>query len=72
MVKYPKIKVRLRRITGPDGNAFVILAAVKKGLEQAGIPETEIAEWQKDATSDDYDHLLKVCREWVDLKFGRC
>lgn len=62
--RYPEIEVEL---VGNDGNAFAVLGAVQKALRRAGVPQDEIDEFMDDATSGDYDHLLQVCMEWVEV-----
>lgn len=64
-MKYPNVYVKL---TGEDGNAFSILARVSKALKQAGISKEEINEFQKEATSKDYNHLLSVVMQWVNIE----
>lgn len=61
-VKYPEIEVQL---TGNDGNAFSIIAAVQKELRRHPEAKDEISEFQKEAMSGDYDHLLQTCMKWV-------
>lgn len=57
------IKVKL---TGRDGNAFFILGTVKKALRSAGF--NDLAEqYSKEATSGDYNNLLRVTMEYVDV-----
>lgn len=62
MVKYPEIEVQL---TGNDGNAFAIMASVRKALKRAKVSPDEIAEYVKESTSGDYDNLLRVAMSWV-------
>ena len=50
-------------LTGPDGNAFVLLGAAKKWAEQLDLDWKII---RKEATSDDYEHLVKT----LDKYFG--
>ena len=64
MPKYPNIKVKL---TGRDGNAFVLLGAMKSALYRGKVPQTEINTFLKEAMSGDYDHLLATCTEWADV-----
>jgi len=64
-VKYPDIKVKL---VGGDGNAFVILGTVKKAMRQARVPAEEIAQFDAEAKSGDYDHLLATCMDWVSVE----
>ena len=63
-MKYPHITVQL---TGKDGNAFAILGYVQTGLKEGGVPDTEIQEFLDEATSKDYDHLLRTCMDTVDV-----
>ena len=62
MVKYPEIEVQL---TGNDGNAFAVMASVRKALKRAKVSSDEIAEYVKESTSGDYDNLLRVAMSWV-------
>lgn len=52
---------------GPTGNAFYVLGATKKALKAAGATPEQIAEYDAAAKSSDYDNLLAVTAEWVDL-----
>ena len=63
-VKYPHIAVQL---SGNDGNAFAILANVDRALPRAGVDADERAAFQEEATSGDYDHLLRTAMRWVDV-----
>lgn len=64
MPKYPDIEVEL---IGQDGNAFAILGAVLKALRRAGISKEEQDLFYDEATSGDYDNLLRVATEWVEV-----
>lgn len=59
-LKNGKIKIDL---TGPDGNAFVLLAYAKNFSKQLGKDFDKI---QEEMTSGDYENLLKV----FDREFG--
>ena len=63
--KYPNIECQL---TGNDGNAFAILGAVSNALRRGGVNKTEIDEFHTEATSGDYDKLLRVAMSWVNVK----
>lgn len=63
-VKYPEVKVKL---TGKDGNAFVILGEVITELRRAEISEVEIKKFIDEATSGDYDNLLVTAMSWVQV-----
>ena len=60
----PKYDVEVRPT---EGRAFSILDSVCKGLKHAGASPAEISEYHATATDGDYDHLLRVSMEWVDL-----
>jgi hypothetical protein len=62
---YPAISVSL---VGGSGNAFAILGAVTKALRRAGVDPSEIDKFKEEATSGDYDHLLRTATKWVDVQ----
>lgn len=53
-------------LIGEDGNAFAILGNVVRAMRHAGI-EQVIDEYQAEATSGDYDHLLQTTMRYVDV-----
>jgi hypothetical protein len=55
------------KLVGEDGNAFSIMGRVKKSLRRAGADKEYIDKYLKEATSGDYDHLLVVSMEYVDV-----
>ncbi|EAJ2470500.1 hypothetical protein BAZ80_04990 [Campylobacter coli] len=61
-MKYPNVYVKL---VGEDGNAFSILARVSNALKKAGVSKEEISQFQKEAMSNDYNHLLNIVQYWV-------
>lgn len=63
--RYPEIEVQL---TGRDGNAFAILGEVQRALRRAGVEPDEIDAFRAEATSGDYDHLLRTCMAWVEVE----
>jgi hypothetical protein len=64
MAKY-KITVPL---SAGDGNAFAIMGAVKSALKKAGATPEELTEYMNDSMSGDYDHLLRVACQWVEVR----
>lgn len=64
-VKYPEIDVQL---SGRNGNAFVIIGAVRQALRQGGVSAAEIEEFSEEATSGDYDGVLQTCMRWVSVQ----
>jgi hypothetical protein len=63
-IRHPEITVQL---TGNDGNAYAILAAVRTALRTAGHND-EVAAFLAEATSGNYDHLLATCMRWVTVQ----
>lgn len=63
--KYSDITVQL---VGKDGNAFNILGICRRAMKRAHLPESEINEFTKEATSSDYNHLLATCCEWFNVE----
>jgi len=56
------------KLTGRDGNAFSIMGRVKQVLRRKGADREYIEKYLKEATSGDYDHLLSVSMEYVDVE----
>ncbi len=56
------------KLIGEDGNAFLILGRVTSALKRAGYTEEEREQYYTEATSKDYDHLLAVTAEWVNVE----
>jgi len=63
--KYPDVVVQL---SGKDGNAFAVLGEVLRALRRAGVDEDTRDQFQREATSGDYDHLLRTCMAWVQVQ----
>ena len=62
MTKHPEIEVNL---VGQDGNAFAVLGAVTQAMKKANLERSEIKQFQEEAMSGDYDHLLQTAMAWV-------
>lgn len=56
------------KLIGQDGNAFSIMGRVKQALIRAGADKEYIDQYLSEATSGDYDHLLAVSMEYVDVE----
>ncbi|GIU69001.1 MAG: hypothetical protein KatS3mg002_0237 [Candidatus Woesearchaeota archaeon] len=54
-------------LIGEDGNAFYILAIVRKALMKNNVSLEEINLFMEEATSGDYDHLLQTAMKWVNI-----
>jgi nucleoside diphosphate kinase len=63
-IKFPHVKVKL---VGENGNAFMVLGLCVRAAKKAGLTKEQIDEFQKEATSGDYDHLLCTCTKWFDV-----
>lgn len=62
-----KLKVKL---IGEDGNAFSILGRCKRAMMAKDNGYT-MADWDvfhAEATSGDYDHLLRTVMDWFDVE----
>jgi len=62
--KYPDITVPL---TGEDGNSFAILGRVNRALRQASVSQAERDAFMQEATQGNYDELLQVVMQWVEV-----
>lgn len=51
-----------------DGNAFSIMGAVSSAIRSAGATQEEVEQYLADSTSGDYNNLLRVAMEWVDIQ----
>ena len=54
-------------LIGEDGNAFAILANVQKELRKNGVPKDERDQYLSEAMAGDYDNLLRVTMDWVNV-----
>lgn len=61
--KYPEIEVN---IIGRDGNAFAILGACDRAAKRK-IPSVEWDSFMDEATSGDYNHLLRTVMKWFNV-----
>jgi hypothetical protein len=53
------------KLVGEDGNAFAILGRAHNVMRKGG-KESMWKEFDTEATSGDYNHLLCTCMEWFD------
>jgi hypothetical protein len=58
----------LVKLIGLDGNAFSILGRVKQALSRVGAEKEYIDQYLSEAISGDYDHLLAVTMEYVEVE----
>lgn len=64
MSKFPTVRIKL---LGEDGNAFAIIGKACAEAKRAGVPAADIKEYQKEAMSGDYDHLLRVTMKYFEV-----
>ena len=62
--KFPDVKVKL---VGEDGNAYSIMGRVSTALKRAGYRDA-VDEYIAQATSGDYDNLLRVTMDTVECE----
>ena len=62
----PKTDLTVKLI-GEDGNAFSIMGAVRGALERGGHHDLA-SQYIEEATMGDYDHLLRVTMEYVNVE----
>ena len=62
----PKFNTTVQ-LTGNDGNAFAIMGSVRSALRRAGATKEQIDEYSTASMSGDYDNLLRVAMEWVEV-----
>ena len=55
--KFPHVEVQL---SGEDGNAFFIISRTRRAMRKAGVVQSEIDAYQAEASSGDYDHVLRT------------
>lgn len=53
-------------LVGQDGNAFVVMGLVIKALKRAGHADL-VKQYQDEAMSGDYDHLIQVTMDYVEV-----
>ena len=64
----PKYPDAVAQLSGADGNAFQIIATVRRALREVRVPADEINRFQDEAMSGDYDALLRTAMEWVTVR----
>ena len=62
----PKYDITVE-LVGHDGNAFAIMGRVRSALKKAGASEEELTQYSNESMSGDYDNLLRVAMQWVEV-----
>ena len=65
-IRHPEVKVKLSGIIEP--NAFLIMGLVGQALRIAKVPVPEVDQFYQEATSGDFEHLLEIVHQWVDIE----
>ncbi len=55
------------KLTGIDGNVFVILGACKKAAKKAGKDDAWWKKFHDEATTGDYDHVLQTIMKYFQV-----
>lgn len=58
-------------LVGVDGNAFAIMGYVVGAMRKEHFTKEEIKDYQKRAMASDYDNLLRVSVEQIDMVNNR-
>lgn len=61
-----KVKPKLK-LVGKDGNVFAILSEARRVARKVGWSRDDIREYEKEATSGDYDNLLLTMMEYFEV-----
>lgn len=56
------------KLVGRDGNAFAIMGAVRREMQRAKVDPEIIAAYMQEAMSGDYNHLLSVTMDYVEVE----
>ncbi len=56
------------KLVGTNGNAFAVLGKATAALIKAGYSPEEVKEYTKQAMAGDYNHLLVVTMEWLEVE----
>lgn len=54
-------------LIGVDGNAFSIMGYTATAMKNTGFTRDEISQMYSEAMSSDYDNLLVVCGNYIDM-----
>ena len=65
-MKAPENKPKVT-LVGEDGNSFAIMGTVQKALRKAGADKEYIDSYLDRAAAGDYDHLIQVTMEYVEV-----
>ena len=66
MAKYDNVQVEID-LSGPDGNAFAVLAIVARALRAEGAPAEDVSAYHAQATGGNYEELIATTAGWVNF-----
>jgi len=61
----PRFEQARVSLLGVDGNAFGIIGKASRALNDAGVEQTDIDAFRKEAMSGDYDNVLATVFRWM-------
>lgn len=56
------------KLTGQDGNVFMILELCHRAAQKAKMPPEKYTEFKKEAMSGDYDHALQTVMKYFEVE----
>jgi len=56
------------KLIGSNGNAFAVMGKIKQALKKSGADKEYIDQYISEAMSGNYDNLLVVSMEYVDIQ----
>lgn len=59
-------------LVGVDGNAYAVMAYVRRAMKECGRNKSEIDAYINDATSSNYDNLIAVSMDMLDILNDEC
>lgn len=65
MAKFPDVVVDF---SNQNGNAFAVMGIVIKAMRRAKVSESDIEQYKSEAMSGDYNNLLRVTMEYVEIE----
>lgn len=64
----PKFPIHISlNLSGPDGNAFIVLGKTTRAMKLANVAPQIIGTYEREAKAGDCDNLLDVTRRYVTL-----
>lgn len=54
-------------LIGINGNAFCVMGYVSLAMQEVGMSKEEINQYNQNAMSSDYNHLLSVSLDMIDV-----